>query len=67
MVDAKTRNPIRRCAVCGDTHQSNVKLVWRRYRDGLLFDICLRCAEIPNRVNENSVDNYGPSKTQEVL
>lgn len=66
MVKGISKKPRRCCAVCGDTCQTNVKLVWKRHRDGLLFDICLLCAETPGKVNEHSVDNYGPAKTQEV-
>lgn len=46
-----------RCAVCGDTHKTNIKLVWRRARDNKYFHICLACAE-DGIVNENSVNNY---------
>lgn len=53
------------CAVCGDTCHVNVRLLWRRSRDQKLFDVCLACAEA-DRVNEHSVDNYGPSPFQDL-
>lgn len=55
----------KRCAVCGDTCHVNVRLCWRRDRDQKLFDICLLCAE-RGRVNEHTVDTYGPSPFQDV-
>lgn len=47
----------RRCSVCGDRHQRNVRLVWQRDSDGKRFDICCLCAE-QGKVNAESVDNY---------
>ena len=55
-----------KCAVCGDTTSINVKLCWTRNFDGLLFDICLLCAETPGKVNAESVNTYGPSPIQDV-
>lgn len=55
----------KRCAVCGDTCHVNVRLLWRRSCDQKLFDVCLACAEA-GRVNEHTVDNYGPSPFQDV-
>ena len=48
----------KRCSVCGDRCPTNVRLKWRRDRDGLVFNICLACAEKRGAVNENSVENY---------
>lgn len=53
-----------KCAVCGDTTSINVQLAWRRSRDQKLFDVCLLCAEA-DKVNEHSVDNFGPSPIQD--
>lgn len=55
----------KRCAVCGDTCHVNVQLLWRRDSDQKLFDVCLLCAEA-DKVNETSVDNYGPSPFQDL-
>lgn len=55
----------KRCAVCGDTCYVNVRLLWRRSRDKKLFDVCLLCSET-GKVNEHSVDNFGPSPFQDV-
>lgn len=55
----------KKCAVCGDTHQTNVRLRWQRHCDGLIFDVCMLCGE-SNKVNAESVNKYGPSKNQEV-
>lgn len=54
-----------KCAVCGDTTSINVKLCWQRDRDHKLFDVCLLCAEA-DKVNEHSVDNFGPSPIQDI-
>lgn len=54
-----------KCAVCGDTTSINVQLCWRRSRDQKLFDVCCLCAET-DKVNEHSVDNYGPSPIQDL-
>lgn len=54
-----------KCAVCGNTCSLDVGLCWRRDRDGKLFDVCYMCAET-HKVNEHSVDNYGPSPIQDV-
>lgn len=45
----------RKCAVCGDTNQTNVKFKWQRNSDNVVFHICGRCAEEPNKVNADSV------------
>ena len=55
-----------KCAVCGDTTSINVQLCWQRDRDHKLFDVCLLCAEA-GKVNEHSVDNYGPSPIQSIV
>lgn len=55
-----------KCAVCGDTTSINVRLCWRRDSDHKLFDICLLCAEAGNKVNEHTVDNFGPSPIQDL-
>lgn len=60
------RKPIRRCAVCGTTVQSNVLLKWRRRCDGKVFNICLLCYE-DNKVNEDSINNFGSYSGAEVL
>lgn len=52
----------KRCAVCGDTTAMNVRLAWRRDRDGKIVNICCACAEA-GRVNENSIDNYTTEDT----
>ena len=54
-----------KCAVCGDTASINVRLCWKRDRDHKLFDVCMCCAEL-DKVNEHSVDNYGPSPIQDL-
>lgn len=54
-----------KCAVCGDTCSLNVCLCWKRDRDQKLFDVCLMCAET-HKVNEHSVDNFGPSPIQDI-
>jgi hypothetical protein len=54
-----------KCACCGDTTSINVRLCWKRDSDGLLFDICLLCAETPGKVNAESVNAYGPSAVQD--
>ena len=48
----------KRCSVCGDTCQTNIKHVWERSSDGKRFDICSMCAEEKGKVNAKSVDNY---------
>lgn len=45
----------KKCAVCGDTHQTNVIFKWQRNSDNTVFHICARCAEEHNKVNANSV------------
>jgi hypothetical protein len=57
----------KRCAVCGDRHQTNVQLTWKRHSDQKIFDICLTCASIPNKVTAASVNNYGPRKTKKIV
>lgn len=52
----------KRCAVCGDTCQTNVIFAWRRDRDGKIFNVCALCAE-SGAVNENSVENYKTAGT----
>lgn len=52
----------KRCAVCGDTTSLNVRLVWRRDRDGKTVNVCCLCAE-SGLVNENSIDNYTTDDT----
>lgn len=52
----------KRCAVCGDTHETNVRLAWRRDSDGKTVNICLACAEA-GKVNEKSIDNYTTQDT----
>lgn len=49
---------MKRCSVCGDTCQTNVKMKWRRFKDNMVFDVCCLCAE-GNKANENSVEKYG--------
>lgn len=45
----------RKCAVCGDTNQTNVKFKWQRFSDNTVFHICGMCAEEKNKVNADSV------------
>lgn len=52
----------RRCAVCGDRCASNVRLAWRRDRDGKTVNVCFACAE-ENKVNEHSIDNFTTKDT----
>ena len=52
----------KRCAVCGDTTKLNVRLAWRRIRDGKTVNVCCACAEA-GAVNENSIDNYTTKDT----
>ena len=52
----------KRCAVCGDTTKMNVRLVWRRERDGKTVNVCCACAE-SHKVNEDSIDNYTTDDT----
>lgn len=52
----------RRCAVCSDTNQTNVKLKWRNDADELMYHVCMYCAE-NNKVNSTTIqklrdDNY---------
>lgn len=44
----------RKCAVCGDLVQTNVKLKWRRDCDHVVFHVCMLCAE-SGKVNADSV------------
>ena len=52
----------KRCAVCGDTTKLNVRLAWRRDRDGKTVNVCCLCAE-SGLVNEHSIDNYTTKDT----
>ena len=54
----------KRCSVCGDTCQTNVKFVWERASDEKRFDICGLCAE-SGRVNAESVNNYPSTYTDD--
>lgn len=45
----------RKCAVCGDTCQTNVRFKWQRHSDNVVFHICGMCAEEPNKVTADSV------------
>ena len=44
----------KKCAVCGDTHQTNIIYKWQRNSDGTVFHICGLCAEA-GKVNAESV------------
>lgn len=44
----------KKCAICGDLVQSNVKLLWKRDSDDTVFHVCLMCAE-SGKVNKDSV------------
>ena len=46
------------CAVCGDKCQTNVRLRWKRDKDGNCYSVCCRCAEEKGKVNANSVENF---------
>ena len=50
---------MKKCAVCGDTCELNVRLKWLRKSDHLVFDVCLACAEISGKVNAEAVNNFG--------
>ena len=52
----------KRCAVCGDTCATNVKLAWRRDVDGKMVNVCMMCAE-SGKVNAQSIDNYTDKET----
>lgn len=52
----------KRCAVCGDTTELNVRLAWRRDSDGKTVNVCCACAEA-GAVNEHSIDNYTTEDT----
>lgn len=45
---------LRKCSICGDICQTNVKLKWRRNSDKVIFHVCLACAE-GKKVCEHSV------------
>ena len=45
----------RKCAVCGDTHQTNVIFKWQRLSDNVVFHVCARCAEEPGKVTADNV------------
>ena len=51
----------KQCAVCGDKTQLNVALKWKRDNDGMVFHVCLCCAEA-GKVNANSVKMQKSSK-----
>jgi len=51
----------KKCAVCGDTHATNVRLVRFHTSDQKEFDICMMCAEA-GKVNSESVNTYGGGK-----
>lgn len=53
----------KQCAVCGDTCGTNVRLAWRRDRDGKTVNVCMACAEA-GRVNADSIDNFTGKATQ---
>lgn len=55
----------KQCAVCGDTCSTNVKLAWRRDRDGKTVNVCMACAEA-GKVNADSIDNFTGKATQYV-
>ena len=57
------KNVVRRCAVCGDRSRTNVRIVWRRFSDNALFDVCLLCCET-GRVNETTVNNFRAYKSR---
>ena len=50
------------CAVCGDITQLNVRKKWKRDRDGIVFNVCMYCAE-QGLVNETSVSTHCGNKT----
>ena len=52
----------KRCAVCGDTTELNVRLAWRRDSDGKTVNVCCLCAE-SGKVNETSIDNFTTEDT----
>ena len=52
----------KRCAVCGDRCETNVRLAWRRDSDGKTVNVCMACAE-ENKVNAESIDNFKTSDT----
>ena len=45
----------RKCAVCGDTCQTNIIFKWQRHSDNTVFHICGMCAEERGKVNADSV------------
>lgn len=55
----------KQCAVCGDTCGTNVRLAWRRDRDGRTVNVCMACAEA-GRVNADSIDNFTGKATEYV-
>lgn len=55
----------KQCAVCGDTCGTNVRLAWRRDRDGRTVNVCMACAEA-GKVNAESIDNFTGKATQYV-
>lgn len=55
----------KQCAVCGDTCSTNVRLAWRRDRDGKKVNVCCLCAE-SGKVNADSIDNFTGKATEYV-
>lgn len=45
----------RKCSVCGDLVQSNVKLLWKSDNDGVVFHVCMLCAE-EGKINAHNVN-----------
>lgn len=45
----------KKCSVCGDTNQTNVKFKWQRHSDNMVFHVCAMCAEERGKVNADSV------------
>lgn len=58
-------NYIKKCALCGDTTEANVKCMWKRDSDQIIFHVCLACreegvinADIVTMYRENGVSTY---------
>lgn len=45
----------KKCAVCGNTSQTNIIFKWQRFSDNKVFHVCGMCAEEPGKVNADSV------------
>lgn len=45
LTSKEVRNIKRVCAVCGDCCKTNVRYLYRRDSDGLLFNMCAACRE----------------------